>query len=134
MWCAARRWLGGFLASTAGRAHTLPRVERTDVCPEDRQRTAALPPAEKQPRAGNFDGTWTMTRSASPGCHGQAASFTVRINGSVAIGLGGRGSISPSGAIRVPGSANYFTGTLRGNSGGGTYSGKCTGTFTASRN
>ena len=101
---------------------------------EDRPRIAALPPAEKQPRTGNFDGIWTMTRSASPGCHGQSASFVVRINGSVAIGPGGRGSISPSGAIRVPGRANYFSGTLRGNSGSGTYSGKCNGTFTASRN
>jgi hypothetical protein len=46
----------------------------------------------------------------------------------------GTGSISPSGALRVPGKVNMFTGTLRGNSGSGTYSGRCSGTFTASRN
>ena len=34
----------------------------------------------------------------------------------------------------APGKTSRFTGTLRGNSGSGTYTGKCTGTFTASRN
>jgi hypothetical protein len=46
----------------------------------------------------------------------------------------GTGTISPSGAFTAPGKSNLFTGTLRGNSGSGTYTGKCTGTFTASRN
>jgi uncharacterized caspase-like protein len=104
----------------------------------DRKRVAALPPpAEKPTRstAANFDGTWTLIRSVSGDCGPKGRDMVVRISGSVATGWGGqKGSVSPSGAIAVPGRANHFTGTLRGNSGSGTYTGKCTGTFTMMRN
>jgi uncharacterized caspase-like protein len=100
----------------------------------ERKRVATLPPpAEKPARPGNFDGTWLLTRSITHEC-GADNTLVVRISGSVVIGHGGRtGSISPSGTIQVPGNVNNFTGTLRGNSGSGTYTGKCTGTFTMSR-
>jgi hypothetical protein len=105
----------------------------------ERKRVAALPPSaarverEGPTRSVGFDGTWTMYRSASGSCHPKGQAFPVRISGSVVYGPGGTGTISPSGTIHFPGTANSFTGTLRGNSGSGTYSGKCTGTFTASR-
>jgi uncharacterized caspase-like protein len=105
----------------------------------DRKRIAALPPPaalperQKLERTG-FDGTWTLRRSVTPQCGARGSVFTIRIQGNTVHAPGGGGSISPSGALRVPGRANVFTGTLRGNSGGGTYSGKCSGTFTVSRN
>lgn len=105
---------------------------------EARKKVAALPPpaapVEPRPaRAGNFDGTWSLYRSASPNCHRTGQAFKIGISGSVVHAPGGQGTISPSGAIRFPGKANAFTGTLHGTSGSGTYAGKCTGTFTASR-
>jgi len=102
----------------------------------ERKRVAALPPAEKPARsaATGFDGVWTVTRSTAPGCGPKGGTFTIRVSGSVVKGPAGTGSISPSGAFTAPGKSNHFTGTLRGNSGSGTYTGKCTGTFTVSRN
>ena len=105
----------------------------------DRKRIAALPPPaarperEKPERTG-FDGTWTLRRSVTPQCGARGSVFTIRIEGNTVRAPGGAGSIAPSGALRVPGRANVFTGALRGNSGSGTYSGKCSGTFTVSRN
>lgn len=105
----------------------------------DRKRIAALPPPaarperEKPERTG-FDGTWTLRRSVTPQCGARSSVFTIQIRGGTVRAPGGAGSISPSGALRFPGRANSFAGTLRGNSGGGTYSGRCSGTFTASRN
>jgi hypothetical protein len=59
--------------------------------------------------------------------------FRIRIKGRVVFAPGGRGSVSPSGAIRFPGTGNYFTGTLRGNQASGTYKGHCQGTFSGRR-
>jgi uncharacterized caspase-like protein len=103
----------------------------------ERKRVAALPPpAEKPTRSApsGFDGAWTVRRSISRECGPNGGTFTIRISGSVVKAPAGTGSISPSGAFTAPGKWNHFTGTLRGNSGSGTYTGKCTGTFTASRN
>jgi hypothetical protein len=87
---------------------------------------------------GGFDGTWIMRRSfeaneKGPGCGPIGVDFRIRIRGGVVFAPGGRGSVSPSGAIRFPGTGNYFTGTLRGNSASGTYRGRCTGTFSGRR-
>ncbi len=104
----------------------------------ERKRLAALPPpaapVERQRPAGGLDGTWTVTRSQAPGCGPNGATFTIQVSGTTVRGPAGYGSISPSGSFRVAGSANTFVGTLRGNSGGGRYSGKCTDTFTARKN
>ena len=104
----------------------------------ERKRLATLPPpaapVERQRPAGGLDGTWTVTRSQAPGCGPRGATFTIQVSGTTVRSVAGSGSISPSGSFRVAGSANTFVGTLRGNSGGGRYSGKCTGTFTARKN
>src|SRR5262245_10976056 len=89
-------------------------------------------------RGGGFDGTWIMRRSfeaneTGPGCGPIGVDFRIRIRGSVVLAPGGRGSVSPSGAIRFPGTGNYFTGTLRGNAASGTFRGRCTGTFSGRR-
>lgn len=113
---------------------------RAEAADAERRRIAALPPPPVQAakegtaRSGGFDGVWTVRRSVAPGCGARSAVFTIRVRGSEVRGPGGFGSISPSGTFRVAGRANAFTGTLRGNSGSGTYSGKCSGTFTASKN
>jgi uncharacterized caspase-like protein len=105
----------------------------------ERKRVAALPPPaagterERPARGGSFDGKWSLYRSASGSCHPTGQAFTIRIAGGVVHAPGGTGSISPSGAIRFPGRSNAFSGTLRGSSGSGTYSGRCSGTFTATR-
>ena len=100
----------------------------------ERDRVAALPPAEKPAGSAGFDGAWTVTRSTARDCNSKGATFTIRVRGGVVTGPGGAGSISPSGTFRVPGKSNHFAGTLRGSSGSGTYTGRCTGTFTATRN
>jgi hypothetical protein len=89
-------------------------------------------PAQAQ---SQFNGTWTVTRSLNPaqGCGQQGSVFNIRLLNGVVSSPGGRGSVGVTGSIRFPGDANYFTGQLRGNEGGGTYSGRCTGTFTARR-
>jgi hypothetical protein len=86
----------------------------------------------------SFDGTWIMRRSfntneTGPGCSPIGVDFRIRIRGGVVFAPGGRGSVSPSGAIRFPGTGNYFTGTLRGNTASGTFRGRCTGTFSGRR-
>jgi hypothetical protein len=97
--------------------------------------TAAPAPAQ---RGGGFDGPWTLKRSFTlnekgPGCGPSGMDFRIRIKGGVVFAPGGRGSVSPSGAIRFPGVGNYFTGTVRGNSVSGTYRGRCQGTFSGRR-
>jgi hypothetical protein len=87
---------------------------------------------------GSFDGTWLLRRSFTaneqgPGCGPIGVDFRIRIKGGVVFAPGGRGSVSPSGQIRFPGTGNYFRGTLRGNSASGTYTGRCQGTFTGRR-
>lgn len=99
----------------------------------ERKRLAALPPrAEKQVQS-NFDGSWALKRSITEECGAFNLILRFHISGRTITGPWGGGTISPSGAFGVPGKVNYFTGTLRGNSGSGTYKGKCTGTFTAWR-
>jgi hypothetical protein len=87
---------------------------------------------------GSFDGTWFLRRSFTtnekgPGCGPIGMDFRVRIKGGVVFAPGGRGSVSPSGQIRSPGTGNDFRGTLRGNSASGTYTRHCQGTFTGRR-
>ena len=89
-------------------------------------------------RGSGFDGTWTVTRTFTAneigrGAAPSGAEFRIRIKGGVVSAAGGSGSVSPSGTIRFPGTGNYFRGTLRGNSGSGTYTGRCQGTFSARR-
>ena len=99
--------------------------------------SALTAPALAQ-RGGSFDGTWFLKRSFSanekgPGCGPVGVDFRIRIKGGVVFAPGGKGSASPSGAIRFPGVGNYFTGTLRGNTASGTYTGHCQGTFSGRR-
>jgi hypothetical protein len=87
---------------------------------------------------GSFDGTWVLRRTFSAngkgaGCGPQGVDFRITIRGRVVLAPGGKGSVSPSGQIRFPGTANYFTGTVHGNTVSGTYRGVCTGTFSGSR-
>src|SRR5262245_50050838 len=98
---------------------------------------ASTSPALAQ-RGGSFDGTWFLTRSFSanesgPGCGPLGVDFRIRIKGGIIFAPGGKGSASQSGAIRFPGVGNYFTGTLRGNTASGTYTGRCQGTFSGRR-
>ena len=93
------------------------------------------PPATPLPGTTTvYDGTWTFTRSAAPGCPASNARFMVRVEGGIIRGPGGPGTLSPSGEFHLPGAANHFTGTFSGDAGKGTYAGRCTGTFTAKRN
>lgn len=113
------------VAATAAKAATEGEVKK-----DGRSVVASLPTA---PPPGRFDGTWTFTRSITARCGANSAVFTVRILGGVVTGPGGRGRLSDSGDVYVPGSANNFRGKLNGNSGSGSYSGRCEGTFTAQR-
>ena len=83
--------------------------------------------------ASSFDGTWAVTRSASDPCPFPFGVFTVRVLGSTVRAPGGTGSVSANGAITFPGQDNHFTGRLRGNSGSGTFSGRCAGSFRMQR-
>jgi hypothetical protein len=87
---------------------------------------------------GSFDGTWILKRSFAANanareCGPMGMDFRITIKGSVVSAPGGRGTVSPSGAIRFPGVGNYFTGTVYGNSVTGTYTGRCQGTFSGRR-
>jgi hypothetical protein len=99
----------------------------------DSVRQASLPKGDAVRPGGAFDGAWRAIRSSTAVCGPNGAAFSIRISGTVVYGPGGQGSVSPSGAISFPGSANYFTGRINGSSGSGTYSGKCEGTFTLRR-
>ncbi len=114
-----------------------PAEEQAVPAETPREKTAAVPPAvtapPPKPPVASFDGAWTFTRSITERCGPGGSVFSVIIAGGVVHGPGGKGSVSPSGQVRFPGKANYFTGTLSGNSGRGTYEGRCTGTFTARR-
>lgn len=101
-----------------------------DTKKDERSVVASLPPT---PPRGPFDGIWTFTRTITAACGAKGATFTVRIQGGIVTGPGGRGSLSASGDIYVPGSANSFRGKLKDDSGSGSYSGRCEGTFTARR-
>jgi hypothetical protein len=83
--------------------------------------------------ASASDGTWRINRTRSERCPGQNCAFAIRIHGGVVGAPGGQGSISSSGRITFPGKGNYFSGQLRGSSGGGSYTGRCPGSFSATR-
>lgn len=105
----------------------------------DPTKVAALPKLEV-PKAG-FDGAWTIT-SISQNCMIKRVSFPLLVSGGHVSGGNKSGRVSASGGVRwtsparTDGAPLTWTGTLRGNSGSGTYSrndGKCGGTFTARR-
>ena len=83
-----------------------------------------------------FNGTWTVSRANSntEGCGTGGSVFRITVRNGAVTAPGGSGSVSAAGAIRFPGVANVFTGTLNGNSGSGHYSGRCSGVFSARRN
>jgi uncharacterized caspase-like protein len=104
-------------------------------------KTAALPKLETPSSApsGSFDGIWVITRVGS-GCNIPSNTFAVVVaNGDISSG---RGGISLSGAFkyvtqtRGAGRPMHYSGTMRGNSGSGTFyvvGGACKGSFTAQR-
>jgi Caspase domain len=100
----------------------------------DPAKVAALPKLDVPQSGGAFDGRWTITRSSSERCSASQSVFSISILGNIVHGPGGRGSVSATGEISILGKSNRFSGRLRGNSGSGTYSGRCEGTFTARRN
>src|SRR5688500_16267811 len=62
----------------------------------------------------SFDGTWVLRRTFTAngkgaGCGPQGVDFRITIRSRVVLAPGGKGSVSPSGQIRFPGTANYFT-------------------------
>ena len=75
-----------------------------------------------------FDGGWIITRSSSARCPASHSKMVISIVGSVVYGPAGRGSISDNGDITISGISNNFRGRLSGDSGSGTYSGRCQGT------
>jgi hypothetical protein len=111
--------------------------ERAVAAETETKRTAIVAPVAKEPppkpSVASFDGAWTFARSTTERCGSNGSVFSVVIAGGLVHGPGGKGSVSPSGQVKFPGKANYFTGTLSGSSGRGTYEGRCTGTFTARR-
>jgi uncharacterized caspase-like protein len=97
-------------------------------------KVAALP-SNNDAEINRFDGVWIFTRSAEPGCSQQNRVFPVYIEKGIVTGpTGKKGTLSTAGKISVSGKSNDFSGTLHGNAGSGTYTGRCTGTFTAKRN
>jgi hypothetical protein len=79
-----------------------------------------------------FNGTWRVTRSVGPDCPIEFAQFAIRITNGVVSANGGNGSVTGTGQLKFPGRDNFFRGRLNSNgTGNGTYSGRCTGTFTA---
>jgi hypothetical protein len=106
--------------------------EREAKMGHDPTKVAALPNITKPSTLG-FSGVWIFTRSSSERCPAKYSVFTVTIANGIVRGPGGKGSITPTGAIWVPGQGNTFSGTLTANAGRGTYRGRCTGTFTARR-
>jgi hypothetical protein len=105
-----------------------------EVRTDGRSDPVALPVPSPSLPSGLFDGTWTFTRSIASGCAAVGSTFSVRIQGGVVTGPGGKGRLSPTGEIFVPGNSNTFRGKLQGDTGSGVFSGSCTGTFTARRN
>ncbi len=122
------------LAEAEGRRET----ERKEA---ERQKLVALP---KTPHP--FDGTWEMVRLGQ-NCGTPRFTPTLHVQNGVilaSMGAGGvRGTVSASGVLRLShqatgsaGGAHSYSGTLRGNSGSGTFShstGPCSGTFTLTR-
>ncbi len=108
--------------------------------------TAAAVPTDAvaAPRAGNFDGSWSVVINTVRGDCGSGLRYGVRIIGGRVVGENGGysvgGAVAPSGAIRVvvaeSGRSASGTGRLSGNSGAGvwrTSSGECSGHWAAAR-
>ncbi len=96
----------------------------------------ALPepgPASTQRPVRTYDGIWVINRSVETGCGAQGQVFTIVIKDGVVRAPGGEGTISETGVLHIPGRVNVFSGALQGDSGHGTYDGRCKGTFTAKR-
>ena len=104
---------------------------------------ASLPSVEANKGANfPFDGNWAITRVGASCKGGASATFNVSIsNGHVSDGRG-IGKVAASGDLSLQRSSNrsgrtmHFSGSLRGNSGSGTFytdGGHCQGTFTAQR-
>jgi hypothetical protein len=93
----------------------------------DPGKVAALPRIEWPTGQSAFNGSWTFVRSSSEKCPARNATFTLKISNGIVTGPGGKGSITPTGKIWVPGRGNNFSGILSGTTGSGTYTGRCTG-------
>jgi hypothetical protein len=131
--------------ATKAAEEAIARRRDTDAT-NDQVRLAALPKLEKPPGKDQFDGTWSVRRTADPGkCKFPIHSFTLTItNGAIRGSSGGTGSISVSGAgswigyAPTDGAPTRFQGTFRGNSGSGRFTrttdDRCSGTFIARRN
>lgn len=129
-------------AKAAKEARAMAEIENVD-----RRKTAALPKLESPQNLNSFDGTWEMVR-VSQNCADKKYTPTLWIKGGIISGkLGGggvRGSVSASGVFRLThlatlgrlGDKHSYSGTLRANSGSGTFAhsgGGCNGTFTLTR-
>lgn len=130
--------------ASEGETRTAATAPRTPEIPPPPQATAPTnpPAAASQPAArpatavasgAAFDGTWTFIRSITERCGQNGSVFSVVISNGVVHGPGGKGSVSGAGNIHFPGKANVFTGKLSNDRGSGSYTGRCTGTFTARR-
>lgn len=119
-------------------------IAQTQEGAGDLNKVAVLPKIAIQPPVGPrpeapFDGRWEVTR-VGPECRGGVTiTFPIVITNS-AIASGGR--VAPGGTLtlmrssRMSGRPMHYRGTLRGNSGSGTFmteGGNCRGTFTAVR-
>lgn len=131
---AEERRLAAEKAANQARGAATEAGEAAEKERASKSRSASLEKPQGATSSGAFDGVWNFDRSVTLECGVKGSHFVVRVQGGAAYGPGGRGTVSPDGAIYVPGRANSFSGRLRGNSGSGTYSGRCSGTFTASRN
>lgn len=128
-------------AADATQEKDTPQVKETT-------RIAALPKLPKPvPSVGTFNGTWHIVYSASSSkCRSPQGQLRINISrelvSTTTRGGSGSGRISPNGSIRWAAPSRFgprivdWSGTLRGNSGSGTYAsrgGQCHGRFSASR-
>jgi hypothetical protein len=110
-------------------------------------KVAALPKLEIPQSQNSFDGTWEMIRLSQNCADKRYTPTLVIMDGTISGKLGGggvRGSVSASGVFRLshlatrgrPGDKHSYSGTLRANTGSGTFAhsgGGCSGTFTLTR-
>ena len=131
---AEERRLAAEKAANEARSAVKQAGEASEKERESKSRSAALEKSNVAVPSGAFDGVWNFERTVTLECGVKGSRFVVRVQGGTAYGPGGKGTVSVNGAIHVPGRANTFSGRLQGKAGSGTYSGRCSGTFTASRN
>ncbi|MEZ5855238.1 MAG: hypothetical protein R3D67_11045 [Hyphomicrobiaceae bacterium] len=117
-------------------------VENSEAAkPRAKTKVASLTPShEDQSSLGRFDGRWTLTRIGEKCRLGRVRSFSFRIESGKTTN--GRGRVTSSGSFKYNGQSKasgkpmHFTGSLKQNSGRGTFyveGGRCEGTFTVSR-